>query len=196
MSEFYSIEIPTNVSNIINEASLYVTNKSKTDVNNKFIGEKYKLHMTFIYFGSIIKEPSVIKHIPEIEKLIYDTIFDVYFDFESIDLFGRFIVLKYKLRDKQLIEIKEKLLSDILNIISDVDEDIKKTFISKNYRTSWDPHITIGSIRTPGIEYCNRKKISIKECIEGSYKTTRDYLSPFLKDAPLSFKSTKIVSTL
>ncbi len=196
MSEFYSIEIPINIINIINEASSYVTDKCKTDVNNKFIGEKYKLHMTFIYFGSIINEPSIKKHIPEIEKLIYDTTFDVYFDFESIDLFGRFIVLKYKLQDKKLIEIKEKLINDILHIMSDVDKDIKKTFASKNYRTSWDPHITIGSIRTPGIEYCNRKKISIKECIEGSYKTTRDYIDPFLKDASLSFRSTKIVSTL
>lgn len=196
MSEYYSINIPNDVLKNINEASLYVSNKAKVDVNNKFIPEKYKFHMTFIYFGPILKEPSIQQYLPAVNDLILNQQININFDFEDIDLFGRFVVARYKIVD--INDIKEKLLLGICDILGDkIDASL---FCSKNYydlasrkfTRIWNPHITIGSIRTPSAEYCARKNISVQDCMNGSYKDIRRYLSPFFQKENMSFTSNSL----
>ncbi len=203
MTSYYSIDVPSHVKDVLNKASAHVVEKTKVDVNNKFMPEKYEFHMTFIYLGQLAKDPRITMHMNEIDELIRKETIDAIFTFKEIDLFGRFVVAKYELCDTNLIKIKEKLLNSVCDILREiVDIHTIKTFakqncydiIDKRFVKTWNPHITIGSIRTPGTDYCARKKISAQECINGSYKDINRYLTPFFQISELTFHATKLIN--
>jgi hypothetical protein len=193
MSLFYSIKLPENIIKNIKDSSDCLIMKSGRDIQLKFEKDKYSPHITFIYFGDTLN--SVTPNIRiEIDNLIKNTEINNVLEFYQVSLFGRFVVVEYKF-NSELIKIKEKLIKNIVNILLENNCD-PSIFMSKNnylngiFTRIWQPHITIGGIRTPSIDYCNRKGFTVDDCVNGCFMNIKRYIEPILID--MSFSATSV----
>ena len=203
MLSYYSIDIPKETKNIISENVRIAESKSNSDVNYKFKADKYELHMTFIYFGDeVLKRIDHSKKV-KIDELIRSVKFNVRFEYDDVDLYRRFFVLKYKSTDpgtgNDIITVRDQLLREIYEIIGDKDtvELFAKNnyydISSQSYTRVWNPHITIGTIRMPTKDYCSRNKINMDEWISEIYKNTKRHLKNlFVSPSDLSFNASLI----
>lgn len=186
MSLYYSIKIPENIVQKIGESSKLLCDKSGRDLQLKFEKDKYSPHITFVYFGNTLDNVSVdIKN--DIDKLIKNTKLYCFLEFVKISLFGRFVVAEFKSND-ELSLIKGKLIKSIIDILQKGGYHTESyNFMDKNnydgskFTRVWQPHITIGGIRTPSVDYCYRNGLSLpQDCVNECFKNMKKYIEPAL----------------
>ncbi len=91
--------------------------------------------------------------------------------------------------------VKENLIKKIVNILNDHNYD-SSTFMGKNnysnnkFTKIWQPHITIGGIYTPSVDYCKRRGLTVQDCVDGCFKDIKRYIEPILID--MSFCTTSV----
>lgn len=192
MSLFYSIKLPENIIKILRDSSDCLIGKSERDLQLKFEKDKYSPHITFIYFGDTLNNVSLnVRN--EIDNLIKNTEINCMLEFYQISLFGRFVVVEYKF-NSELMKIKEIHIKNIVNILLENNCD-PSIFISKNnysngaFTRIWQPHITIGGIRTPSVDYCKRKGLTVEDCVNGCFVNIKRYIEPILIDTSFSAMS-------
>lgn len=93
--------------------------------------------------------------------------------------------------------IKEKLIKNIVNILleNNCDPSIfmsKNNYLDNKFTRIWQPHITIGGIRTPSVDYCKRKGLNVQDCVDGCFKNIKRYIEPILTDMSFSVTSVEM----